>query len=343
MKQRAHAWVALRALKLIDDSQQAPKLIELLSYYISDVWNGAWLPDTLIVDMRYGHIFKMDSSSEWLAHDISHEDWFRVPYTELNKKLVGKRLCLKYAKDSEELEKPYRSHPRVGGHLPNRVIAISQSISDMLKMSDFPIAFYARDEKPESYSNQLTAQKVSDLSLSPIFSARQIALLFFVLSHYIADAHMPLHCDLRDYGGKRGKLKRRLPAGLHPTIEELWESYFPTKEDLVLHQYLRTSVKDVLSSLPSESLIEMDTNSEYQPNSKISSTVSDEWVEMVHIARTSYAVSRKWIDKPYADVSELTNSPAKLDEFKHVTNCIFHDAVESVARLWIKAWRRFVE
>lgn len=61
MKQRAHSWVALRALKLLDDSGRVPKLVELLSYYLSDVWEGVWLPDTLIVDMQYGHIFKLDS------------------------------------------------------------------------------------------------------------------------------------------------------------------------------------------------------------------------------------------------------------------------------------------
>lgn len=343
MKQRAHAWAALRALKLVDDSKQASKLVELISYYISDVWDGAWLPDTLIVDMHYGHIFKMDSSSKSLGHDISQEDWFKVPYAELNKRLAGTRLCLEYSKDSEELEKPYRTHPLLGGHLPNRVIAISHTIGDMLKMGDFPLAFYARGKKPESYSKELTTQKVKDLSLSPMFSARQIALMFFVLSHYVVDAHMPLHCDLRDFGSERAGLRRRLPQELHPSIEELWESYLPTKEELVLHEHLRTSVSDIISSLPQGSLIEIDTNDKYKLDPEISSTVSDEWVEMVHVARVSYAVSRKWIDRPYKDVSELISSPMKLEEFKHVTNCIFHDAVESVARLWMKAWKRFVE
>lgn len=343
MKQRAHAWVALRALKLVDDSKQAPKLVELISYYISDAWEGAWLPDTLIVDMRYGHIYKMDSSSKSLSHDISHEDWFKVPYTELNKRLVGKRLCLEYVKDFEELERPYRAHPQLGGHLPNRVIAISHTIGDMLKMSDFPLAFYAQGKRPGSYSKKLTAQKVKDLSLSPVFSARQIALSFFILSHYVVDAHMPLHCDLRDFGSRRANLKRRLPHGLHSSIEEQWELYFPKKEELILHEYLRTSISKIVSSLPEQSLIEIDTNDEYKLNPQIFSTVSDEWVEMVHIARTSYAVSRKWINRPYKNVSELIDSSTKLEEFKHVTNCIFHDAVESVARLWMKAWKRFIE
>ena len=63
MKQKAHSWVALRALKLIEDSGQVPKLSELLFYYLPDVWEGAWIPDSLIVDMGYGHTHRIDSSS----------------------------------------------------------------------------------------------------------------------------------------------------------------------------------------------------------------------------------------------------------------------------------------
>lgn len=132
MKQRAHAWVALRALKLLDDSGSAPKLMELLSFYLSDVWDGAWLPDTLIRDMSYGHIFKMDAAQE---------ERRRVPYRELNKRLAGKRLCLEYVKKSEELNKPYWINEEMSGHLPDRVIAINHSIIDMLKMGDFPSHF----------------------------------------------------------------------------------------------------------------------------------------------------------------------------------------------------------
>jgi len=342
MKQRAHAWVALRALKLVNDSKKAPNLVELLSYYVADVWDGAWLPDTLIVDMRYGHIFKMDSNPQRLGSDISQEAWMRVPYRELKKKLRGRRLCLEYVRGSPVLRKPYKSHPTDGGHLPNRVIAVSHTIGDMLKMSDYPLIFYARKKKRKAFEKDLIKQKVKDLSLSPIFSARQIALMFFILSHYATDAHMPLHCDLRDFGGDRSTMGR-LPGKLHPTIEKLWESYFPPKKTLVLHEHLRLSIDEVVSSLPRGSIIEIDTNDKYRLTPRISRTASNEWQEMVHIARTSYAVSQKWIDAPYENVNDLIASPAKREEFKDVTNRIFHDAVESVARLWLKAWERFID
>lgn len=342
MKQRAHAWVALRVLKLVDDSKRAPNLVELLSYYVADAWDGAWLPDTLIVDMRYGHIFKMDSDPQRLGSDISQETWMKVPYRQLKRKLRGRRLCLEYAKDSPVLREPYKSHPTEGGHLPNRVIAISHTIGDMLKMGDYPLIFYARKKKHKAFERDLIQQKVKDLSLSPIFSARQIALMFFILSHYITDAHMPLHCDLRDFGSDRSTMGR-LPSELHPSIEKLWESYFPPKETLVLHEHLRLSIDEVVSSLPEDSLIAIDRDDRYKLTPRISRTVGDEWQEMVHIARTSYALSRKWIDAPYEHVNDLIASPAKREEFKDVTNRIFHDAVESVARLWLKAWQRFVD
>jgi len=343
MKQRAHAWVALRALKLVNDSsEKAQKLVELLSYYVSDVWEGAWLPDTLIVDMRYGHIFKMDSDPQRLGLDISQEqwmkeEWMRVPYDELKKKLSGQRLCLEYAKDSPVLMEPYRSHPTYGGHLPDRVIAISQTIADMLKMSDYPLIFYARNRKQKAFAGDLMRQKVKDLSVSPIFSPRQIALMFFILAHYITDAHMPLHCDLRDCDMST---LRQLPDKLHPSIEELWESYFPEKNKLMLHEYLTESIEKVVSSLPDGSIIQIERDDKYRLTPTISKTVGDEWREMVNVTRTSYAVSRKWIDAPFKDADDLV--AAKSEEFKDVTNRIFHDAVESVARLWLKTWERFI-
>lgn len=125
---------------------------------MSDVWDGAWLPDTLIVDMRYGHIFKLDSDPQRLGADISRENWMKVPHSQLKRKLRGRRLCLEYARDSAVLRELYKSHPTEGGHLPNRVIAISHTIGDMLKMSDYPLIFYARKKKRRAFERDLIQQ-----------------------------------------------------------------------------------------------------------------------------------------------------------------------------------------
>jgi hypothetical protein len=344
MKQRAHAWVALRAYKLLDDSKQTQKLVELLSYYLSDVWDGAWLPDTQIGDMAYGHIYKMDSDPNMMnLKEIS--DRFKQDYKTLKSKLVGNRLCLTYVKDSVELDKPYCSDLNKGGHLPDRVIALSHTIADMLKLSDYPITFYAKGEVSKEYKKDLSEQTVKSLSLSPNFSARQIALMFFIQCHYICDAHMPLHCDLRDYGSPNSKT-RRLSKDLHPTIEETWEEFFPDKSAVELHDYMTTSIDKVVTTLPKNSLIEIDSNKNYTLDSSINKLKADTWSEMVEITRTAYAVSRKWIDKSYKNADEFSKVPETKeykDNFKKVTNYIFHDAVESTARIWLNTWETFIK
>ena len=208
----------------------------------------------------------------------------------------------------------------------------------MLKMSDYPIAFYAKKLRSTAYiTEDILMQNIKDQSLSPNFSARQVAIMFFIISHYICDAHMPLHCDLRDMARKR-----RLPKTLHPSIEMLWESYLPEKEKIILHDYTIKSLEDITQDLPENSLIEIDTNRKYKLDKRIFKTKGDEWNEMVHICRVSYALSRKWIIKPYKNVDMFVEDIGE-DEFGRVTNCIFHDTVESIARLWYKAWMRFVE
>ncbi|MDH5683946.1 MAG: hypothetical protein ACETVX_02425 [bacterium] len=342
MKQRAHAWVTLRVYKLLDDSKKTPKLIELLSYYLSDVWKGAWLPDTQLGDMRYGHIYKMDSDPKMLGLEQKEmTDRFSDDYKTLKANLKGKRLCLDYIKDSDELDKPYRSHPEKGGHLPDRVLALSHTIADMLKLSDYPIPFYVKGKSPRTYKDNLSGQTIKNLSLSPNFSARQIALMFFMLSHYICDAHMPLHCDLRDYGGK-GSKTRRLPDALHPAIEETWEEWFPVHEKLALHDYTKKTVDEIVMDFPPETQIEIDKNETFELNPEgISKVKRDVWREMVYITRISYAVSRKWLPtKSYPNAKKPINDIGEK-EFKDVTNRIFHDTVESIARIWFNVWETF--
>ena len=371
MKQRAHAWVALRAFKLLDDWGKSPRLVEMLSYYLADVWDGAWLPDILLRDMSYGHIFKMDSDPAFVSSNLPKEGWYTKTADKLRTGLAGKRLCLDYVKDCEELKKPYRTHLKKGGHLPSRVIALCHGISDMLKMGDYPLAKYTveKTRKGKDSSNvDFSAKKVKDLTASPNFSARQIAVSFFVLSHYVTDVHMPLHCDLRDFTvGKESD--RRLPRDIHPLIEAFWEESFPAKENLILTRYRNESLDKILvKGLPENSLIELDKEgSKYALKNEVEIRLKgDEWNEMVYTARVSYAVARKWIREGYdwkgnmpegkdperqaRALGELVHSNDKglgdgrfVEEFKDVTNRIFHDAVRSVARLWYHTWQKFVE
>ncbi|MEN8151657.1 MAG: hypothetical protein ABFS86_17710, partial [Planctomycetota bacterium] len=97
---------------------------------------------------------------------------------------------------------------RFGGGLPYRVDHIAQDVVAMAKMRD--------------YNDHFTKQ--------------QIAYQFLLLSHYVTDAHVPMHCDLRDDppSDSRGSQPSRRrgsgkPAGnymrsdAHAKLEELWD------------------------------------------------------------------------------------------------------------------------
>jgi hypothetical protein len=50
------------------------------------------------------------------------------------------------------------------------------------------------------------------------FTDDQIVLELFSLSHYLADAHMPLHCDSREFSLNEC-------GNIHGKIEEEWEDW----------------------------------------------------------------------------------------------------------------------
>jgi hypothetical protein len=357
MKRAAHGWIALRAYKLIDDISvngkigniyHTDKLIELLSYYLSSAWDGAWFPDCLICDMKYGHIFKQTDDPKILG-SIIKDKRSKVPYKELKSTFKGKRLCLEHLKEQEILNEHYWSKE---GHLPDRVIALTHTASDMLKLGDFPLAFYLKEQRRKSYEGDLSATSAKNLSLSPTFSARQIAITLFMLSHYVADAHMPLHCDYRDY--TRRNRVRSLSARLHPSIEEEWEKSFPKESIIGIGKYSKNSVDDIVLNLPKNSIIEIDKKEKYKLSASakgLKRSSADVWKEMVNVCRVSYGLSRVWIDKEntkenkkrgYEDVRELIKRKGK-EEFVDITNIIFHDAVESVARIWLSVWGKFIK
>ena len=59
----------------------------------------------------------------------------------------------------------------------------------------------------------------NETSFFPMFfTDDQIVLQLFSLSHYLADAHMPLHCDAREFSLKEC-------GNIHGLIEEQWENW----------------------------------------------------------------------------------------------------------------------
>ena len=65
------------------------------------------------------------------------------------------------------------------------------------------------------------------------FTDDQIVLCLFSLSHYLADAHMPLHCDMRRFSSKKC-------GDIHGKIEREWEDWIISSKD-------QSNLRDILS------------------------------------------------------------------------------------------------
>jgi hypothetical protein len=166
MKKFTHAWLAFMAIKKLEetklsgtDRRYADNLLEWFKDHKDDVTQGAWYPDSVIKDMANSHVLKLTPLDE------AGNKFRRLPSTYLNYE-YGKKSSLR--KISFMVEK--------SDNLPDRCESIAHSVIDNLKMLE-------REDKGSP--------------VSP--TANHIAILLFMLSHYVADAHMPFHCDSRRF------------------------------------------------------------------------------------------------------------------------------------------------
>jgi len=190
MKKYSHAWLAFMAIKRLEEtklSSSYQKYVDNLITWFKNhrdcVIQGAWYPDAVIKDMANSHVLKMTPS------DKAQNKYKRLPTSYLN---------YKYGKSSPLRKKSFTIEEN--DNLPDRCESIAQSVIDHLKM--------------------LTSENKG----SPVAPTNnQIALLLFMLSHYVADAHMLLHCDVRRFS---------VGCNLHGYIEKKWEDMIKKYYDI---------------------------------------------------------------------------------------------------------------
>jgi len=211
MKKIAHAWLALMALQRLKSAKgsnafEKSFLGSIKNFFISDKFDsyfqsqaekfanffdkhkdafvqGAWFPDTVISDnLIGGHTFK-----------------FRKPNNENEaknsceiKNYIPKHLCSFEKMGIKENRLKEKFFIEDAYNLPDRCEALSHALRDMILI---------QKEEP----------KGSDI----LFIDDQITLYFLMLSHYVADSHVPPHCDARDFYG---------PSTIHPDMEEYWDT-----------------------------------------------------------------------------------------------------------------------
>jgi len=163
VKKFTHAWLAFMAIKRLEktrlsdaDRRYADSLVRWFKNHKDGVTQGAWYPDSVIKDMANSHVLKLAPSEE------AENRFRRLPRTYLS---------YEYGRRS-----PFRNRSFMvekDDNLPDRCESIAHSVIDNLKMQE-------SEDKGSS--------------VSP--TDNHIALLLFMLSHYVADALDPADAHL---------------------------------------------------------------------------------------------------------------------------------------------------
>ena len=305
MKKYTHAWLAFMAIKRLQyadipeaNRDDANSLVKWFHDYRDFVIEGSWYPDEVFKDMSTSHIIKYKPV----------QNGTEQPFKKLPKTMKMYTLGQK----SDLYKKPFVIE---SGNCADRCEAIAHSIIDNFKIL-----------------------RTEDRGCPLATSGNHIAMRFFILSHYIADCHMPLHCDCRSFSSG---------ANIHGFIESEWDkevkkSYrIDTANNRFFYAPDGYPLPDKMTPLM-QAVEDEVVNREYLHSWGTGN--SNTWDYMSAVSEYSYLMAYRLIPADYKE-TELTKeiykaseAYANLEEYSRVILC---DAIDSIARIWLHVWSRY--
>ena len=326
MDQITHTCLAVRAIGLLEDSNADPNLVALLKTEMHKTAIGAWMPD--LQDTKRGsgkidnHVLKMESMKK-------KDPYFAMGKKELlailgDKRSINAYLIKDTVLDDNWWKDSYKATPAPGQHLGNRANALSIAIADLLIIGDQDLDNLVPGTV--SFANQL------DVTIRT--KPEQAGLYFFMLSHFIADSCMPMHCDARKLNG--------FSAGLHHELEMHWSGLMPN----IFNKY-----KILESTLSSDEIIKESKKMDDVVGISFINEVpdlpvdADVWKEIIMMCRGSFALS--CIVNPLSTPYDIDQKGKKFTDIdgttllKEIDAVVLHDAVLSIAIIWKSIWNKF--
>lgn len=325
MKKYTHAWLGLKAVERLKSFQgqfsetrneRLERFLRFISLFPATFVRGAWFPDTVVKDNTAGgHTWK---------YSLDPENGRTVRYRP-----PGHNFCLGFVPESE-LDQRVLLHQRISD-LPDRCEALSQTIRDTIKIT-----------------NEL---ELGDVIL---FNNSQIAVFFLMLAHYVCDAHVPVHCDQRDF---------YRPSKVHPDLEKFWEDE--------IKKYYRLSTRTEQFDLDENQNLQRDgTEAGFEDSilgrcdallegatwsgmsggdndwrTFLGRTNGNLWDYLVSVCLVSFHMSLKMFPPNSIDPADATVRILKVSPFKEKVHeyspHILADAIDSVALTWLATWERW--
>ncbi len=330
MKQPTHAWIAVRAIALLDDEKAEKNLVKLLRPHARKAAIGAWIPDLGAAKRGTGkiqnHIFKI------MPYHGDEARRFTADKDKLCRRIGSRRRMSGFLRDDTTLKsnwwgKAYKANPAPGKHLANCAMAMSTAMLDLLLLG-------------ESSVDRLlpgVVRYIKYVDQEARTREEQVALHFFMLSHFIADACMPCHCDGRKLAG--------FDKGLHKEWEAHWSRKVGRNFKKKQIRQARMSGERILDQAREvDAAFELDFGDNSVPTIKKG---RDLWLEMIDVCRASFAIAsivappgrypydRRNRKAPFDVVLSDENLPLRRD----LDRVLMHDAVLNVAMAWKSVWK----
>lgn len=306
MKQYTHAWLAFMAMKRLQNANTTKKeqkaVASLLKWFMNNrdsVIKGSWYPDAIIKDMATSHVLK------YKPGDPTQQEIFKKLPAEYHLLQIGR--ASKYYNKARSVEK---------GNLPDRCESLAHSIIDNLKIQE-------------------SEEKGSPISPTD----NHVATIFFMLSHYIADAHMPLHCDVRQFSEGED---------LHARIEKKWDDWvrdcfsIDYENDRFFYNHegfpLKTKDNELFNWIDGQ-LSTRTFSSKYGPGN------NNTWDFLSAITQYSYLTAYQMIPIQYDETLKWDDFMALQTgyQFEEYSKFILMDAIDSIARVWLRVWQRYLD
>ena len=320
MNRRTHAWIAVRAAALLEEKGSAASLVdEVLKPHVRRAAIGSWIPDMTDAKrsgsmLPENHVLKMKPFGS-ARYAVDKDD--TVANLGPGRSLTG-LLRADQTLPPGWWETPFLGEVRrPGQHIANRAMALSTMLADLLMMSSSELI-------PDE------ADFIPDMPPEACTSSQQAAVYFFMLSHFLADACQPCHCDARDlsdYG-----------AGLHKEIEQHWGKRLGTSLERKLAD--AGSTPDELFDAAREADAPLGLVFGDVP----AVGANDLWQEVINICRGSFALASIMV--PVGSYPYGGNGRARFEdlfrgresELEGLDAVILHDAVVTVASAWQDGW-----
>jgi hypothetical protein len=341
MDQRTHSWIAIRATALLEDEDKTENLVKLLKPHARKASVGAWIPDD--IDAKRGgagsmidnHILKTEPyKGGQRARFICNKD-------DLLDRLGTYRKTEQFLRKDNYLDDQWWAAPykgdvtKPGQHLPNRAMAMSTMMKDLLLMGNQQVDRLIPGEVcfTRYMSSEVRTQEEAAV------------MYFFMLSHFIADSCMPCHCDARKLAG--------YAEGLHKELEAYWSekvgTSFEKKNLLPKDSGLTTAEARADSNRVLQQARDIDTKFGLNFTGITIPDLHenhDIWLEIIFVCRASFAVASiiapykqyKYDDPEARAPFDTVFGDANKQLLEDSTHSVMYDAVLNTAIVWKHIW-----